>query len=268
MVTVRPRIASGLKLLRIEPATADNQPTRATVFASQNGIGKLRQRSKTFGRRIGRKRTGRKVDPSMQTSCRASLRSSRRDCGPCGAVPTENFPKRERRETFGKSGSKKATAADFIASAPEIWRGHQHRIDWSSQRTSLSSHSDEARPCPWPCGGLGGVPGACGADGHGPDYFRCTRRSRSRWIGLDEVVGRTTFHERGRHQLHHLARPRRQQGAPPLIAPALAVADRHAADPSWGLEDTVGHGTQARRPGSVRRPDGRATGDESHPCSS
>ena len=32
--------------------------------------------------------------------------------------------------------------------------------------------------------------------------------------------------------------------AHPLIAPALNVADRHAADPAWGVEDNVGHGTQ------------------------
>lgn len=32
--------------------------------------------------------------------------------------------------------------------------------------------------------------------------------------------------------------------AHPLIAPALNVADRHAADPAWGVEDSIGHGTQ------------------------
>jgi hypothetical protein len=32
--------------------------------------------------------------------------------------------------------------------------------------------------------------------------------------------------------------------AHPLIAPALSVADRHAADPAWDIEDNVGHGTQ------------------------
>lgn len=32
--------------------------------------------------------------------------------------------------------------------------------------------------------------------------------------------------------------------AHPLIQPVLDVADRHAADPGWGLEDVKGHGTQ------------------------
>ncbi|WP_246138901.1 S8 family peptidase [Nitrospirillum bahiense] len=32
--------------------------------------------------------------------------------------------------------------------------------------------------------------------------------------------------------------------AHPLIQPALAAADRHAANPAWGLEDIKGHGTQ------------------------
>jgi len=32
--------------------------------------------------------------------------------------------------------------------------------------------------------------------------------------------------------------------AHPLIRPALAVEDRHAADPAWGIEDGHGHGTQ------------------------
>jgi hypothetical protein len=31
--------------------------------------------------------------------------------------------------------------------------------------------------------------------------------------------------------------------AHPLVQPALAAADRHAADPAWGLEDVDGHGT-------------------------
>jgi hypothetical protein len=31
--------------------------------------------------------------------------------------------------------------------------------------------------------------------------------------------------------------------AHPLIAPALSVGDRHAANPAWGIEDLVGHGT-------------------------
>ena len=30
----------------------------------------------------------------------------------------------------------------------------------------------------------------------------------------------------------------------PLIAPALSIDDRHAADPAWGVEDTNGHGTK------------------------
>jgi len=32
--------------------------------------------------------------------------------------------------------------------------------------------------------------------------------------------------------------------AHPLIAPALAAADRHAADPAWSVDDSKGHGTQ------------------------
>ena len=32
--------------------------------------------------------------------------------------------------------------------------------------------------------------------------------------------------------------------AHPLIAPALSIDDRHAADPAWAVEDLVGHGTQ------------------------
>ena len=32
--------------------------------------------------------------------------------------------------------------------------------------------------------------------------------------------------------------------AHPLIAPVLSAEDRHAADPGWGLDDQVGHGTQ------------------------
>ncbi|WP_342213964.1 S8 family serine peptidase, partial [Rhizobium favelukesii] len=32
--------------------------------------------------------------------------------------------------------------------------------------------------------------------------------------------------------------------AHPLIQPALAAGDRHAAEPAWDVNDYVGHGTQ------------------------
>ncbi|WP_157016893.1 S8 family peptidase, partial [Mesorhizobium xinjiangense] len=60
---------------------------------------------------------------------------------------------------------------------------------------------------------------------------------------LNDVVGRTTFHD-GADTNYITLLDRGVSRAHPLIAPALAVADRHAADPAWGLEDPVGHGTQ------------------------
>ncbi len=57
--------ASGLTLLRLEPAVAANQqPPRATVFASEKGIGKLRQKIEDFGEKNRTKKDGSEGRPA------------------------------------------------------------------------------------------------------------------------------------------------------------------------------------------------------------
>jgi hypothetical protein len=61
------------------------------------------------------------------------------------------------------------------------------------------------------------------------------------WV--DELLQRTTYpaaEEAGYITLLDTGVSR----AHPLIQPVLDAADRHAANPAWGLEDTQGHGTQ------------------------
>jgi hypothetical protein len=74
------------------------------------------------------------------------------------------------------------------------------------------------------------------------DYFdSLDSHEQAAWVG--ELLQRTTFTmdpNAGYVTLLDTGVSR----AHPLIQPALAAADRHAANPAWGLEDIKGHGTQ------------------------
>ena len=60
---------------------------------------------------------------------------------------------------------------------------------------------------------------------------------------LDELRDRTEFVD-GQPSAYVSLLDTGVSRAHPLIQPALAAADRHAADPGWGVEDIKGHGTK------------------------
>lgn len=110
--------ASGLTLLRVEPATADVQGGRATVFASQDGIGKLRQKIEDFREKNRTKKDGSEGRPfnadlvqSIGAIVEAGLRALWRS-------PKQKFPEGNDARPW-EIWLDKATAPHFIAGAPE-----------------------------------------------------------------------------------------------------------------------------------------------------
>ena len=74
------------------------------------------------------------------------------------------------------------------------------------------------------------------------DYFDAMDPDeQADWV--DDLLGRTTYEAIDDPNYVTLL-DRGVSRAHPLIEPALAAADRHAANPAWGIEDMVGHGTQ------------------------
>lgn len=231
--------ASGLTLLRVEPATADDQAARATVFASENGIGKLRQKIEAFREKNRTKKDGSEgrafnadLVQSIGAIVEAGLRALWRS-------PNQKFPDGDGARPW-EIWLDKATADYFIASAPECGVVISiDRLEFPEDIVVIGTATSEALALA--VRRLGGVR-ALAAPTVTADYFDALEiEEQVKWV--DDIVGRTTFNG-GADPNYITLLDRGVSRAHPLIGPALAVADRHAAEPAWGLEDPVGHGTQ------------------------
>ncbi|TPL47294.1 S8 family peptidase [Mesorhizobium sp. B2-4-6] len=232
--------ASGLTLLRLEPAvTANQQPARATVFASEDGIDKLRQKVTDFRDKNRTKKDGTKGRPynadlaqSIGAIVEAGLRALWRS-------PNQKFPGGNDSRPW-EIWLDKIAAAGFIAGAPEYGVViNSDRLEFPEDIVVIGTATSEALVLA--VRRLGGVR-ALAAPTITADYFDALDiEEQVGWV--DDVVGRTTFNG-GADTNYITLLDRGVSRAHPLISPALAVADRHAAEPAWGLDDTVGHGTQ------------------------
>ncbi|MCB1550210.1 MAG: S8 family peptidase [Hyphomicrobiaceae bacterium] len=231
--------ASGLTLLRVEPATAAEQSNRATVFASPKGISKLRQKIEDFREKNRTKKDGSEGRPfnadlvqSIGAIVEAGLRALWRS-------PNQKFPEGNDARPW-EIWLDKTVAAQFIAGAPEYGVVISiDRLEFPEDIVVIGTSTREALALV--VRRLGGVR-ALAAPTVTADYFDALEiEEQVEW--LDDVAGRTTFHD-GADTNYITLLDRGVSRAHPLIAPALAVDDRHAADPAWGLEDPVGHGTQ------------------------
>lgn len=111
--------ASGLTLLKIEPAVANQQVARATVFASESGIGKLRKKIEEFREKNRTKKDGSKGRPynadlvqSIGAIVEAGLRALWRS-------PAQKFPDDSELRPWEIWLDKEA-ATEFIAGAAEF----------------------------------------------------------------------------------------------------------------------------------------------------
>ncbi|MDH4984011.1 S8 family peptidase [Aminobacter anthyllidis] len=231
--------ASGLTLLKVEPAAADQQPARATIFASENGIGKLRQKIEDFREKNRTKQDGSVGRPynadlvqSIGAIVEAGLRALWRS-------PELKFPEGNDTRPW-EIWLDKTDAADFIAGAPDYGVAiSADRLEFPEDIVIIGTATNEALALA--VRRLAGVR-ALAAPTVTADYFDALEiEEQVEWI--DALAARTTFHDAADPNYITLL-DRGVSRAHPLIAPALAVADRHAAEPGWGLDDLVGHGTQ------------------------
>lgn len=231
--------ASGLTLLKVQPAAGEEQAARATVYASEGGILKLRQKVTDFGKRNRTKRDGTEGGPcnadlvqSIGAIIEAGLRALWRS-------PNQKFPEDNDARPWEIWLDKEA-AAGFIAGAPEYGVViSADRLEFPEDIVVIGTSTSDALALA--VRRLGGVR-ALAAPTVTADYFDALEiEGQVEWV--KDIVGRTVF-EGGADPNYITLLDRGVSRAHPLIAPALAVADRHAAEPAWGLEDAVGHGTQ------------------------
>lgn len=231
--------ASGLTLLKVQPATGEEQAARATVFASADGIDKLRQKITDFGEKNRLKKDGSEGRPynanlvqSIGAIVEAGLRALWRS-------PDQKFPAGNDARPWEIWLDKEA-AAGFIGGAPEYGVNiSTDRLEFPEDIVVIGTATNDALALA--VRRLGGVR-ALAAPAVTADHFDALDiEEQVEWV--DEVAGRTTF-DGGDDPNYITLLDRGVSRAHPLIAPALAAADRHAAKPGWSLDDAVGHGSQ------------------------
>ncbi len=227
--------ASDLTLLRVEPARpALNQPQRATVFATDEGLGKLRRKVEDFEQKD--RKSGRPYNADLVQSIGAIVEAGLRALW---RSPAARFPDGQGAVPW-EIWLDKAEAAGFIGQGPEYGVAvGADRLEFPEDIVVIATATREALALA--IRRLAGVR-ALAAPSVTADYFDAMNPDeQDDWV--DSLQGWTTF-EAVDDPNYVTLLDRGVSRAHPLIQPALTAADRHAADPAWGVEDVVGHGTQ------------------------
>lgn len=231
--------ASGLTLLKVQQAAGEEQASRATVFASWDGIDKLRRKVADFSEKNRIKEDGTEGRPynadlvqSIGAIVEAGLRALWRS-------PHQKFPEGDDARPWEIWLDKEA-ATRFISGAPEYGvTFSSDQLEFPEDIVVIGTSTNEALALA--VRRLGGVR-ALAAPTVTADHFDALEiEEQVDWV--KDVLDRTTFNG-GADPNYITLLDRGVSRAHPLIAPALAAADRHAAEPGWGLDDAVGHGSQ------------------------
>lgn len=232
--------ASDLTLLAIAREHPENShPPKATVFATAKGLDKLRHKIEDFADKNRTKMDGSEGRPynadlvqSIGAIVEAGLRALWRS--PIakfpqsnGKIPWEVWLDISQAEVFI------ARAAEFdVAIEPD-------RLEFPEDLVVIANATHNSLALA--VRRLAGVR-ALAAPTVTADYFDAMQiEEQQEWLGALQNL--TTF-EPIDDPTYITLLDRGVGRAHPLIAPALKGADRHAANPAWGVEDHVGHGTQ------------------------
>lgn len=232
--------ASDLTLLRFEPAQpAVNQPPRATVFATGDGVAKLRRKIEDFAHKNRTKKDGTEGRPynadlvqSIGAIVEAGLRALWRS-------PAARFPQGDDAVPW-ELWLDKMQAAAFIENAPGygVVVGAD-RLEFPEDIVVIATAARDVLALA--VRRLGGVR-ALAAPSITADYFDAMPiEEQADW--LDNLSAWTTFQASDDPSYVTLL-DRGVSRAHPLIEFGLSADDRHAADPAWDVTDSVGHGTQ------------------------
>jgi Subtilase family len=232
--------ASDLTLLRAEPGRPDdNQLARATVFATAKGLNNLRGKIDDFAakNRLGEGGAeGRPYHADLVQSIGAIVEAGLRALW---RSPDQVFP-----EGVGPVAWEiwldKTQADKFIAGAAEygVVVGTD-RLEFPEDTVVIATAARDALALA--VRRLATVR-ALASPSITADFFDAMEiEEQQEWLtALREATtfvatedpNYITLLDRGIGRAH------------PLIAPALSIDDRHAAEPAWSVEDLVGHGTQ------------------------
>lgn len=236
--------SSGLQLLRYDSESSQNAtPEFATVFATAKGVENLRNKIEQFGaedaparQKDGKIVPGRPKNADLVQSLAAITEAGLRALwrGPHDKFPSDEGP--IYWEIWLQPGEvdafvKRAAAHGVQIGGDRLTFPEDVVVVGQATRDSLA-HAVRR---------LGGVR-ALASPAATADFFDSMDvPEQSAWV--EEIRSRTTYRtspETGFVTLLDTGVSR----AHPLIVPALAVKDRHAADVAWGIDDTHGHGTQ------------------------
>lgn len=236
--------SSGVELLRVESEIADGVTTEtATVFATAKGVERLRKKVEQFGAENmpDREKDGEIVPgrpknadlvQSMAVIIEAGLRALWRS--PAAKFPTNAGP--VHWEIWLEPGAAEAfviEAAGYgvVIGADRLRFPEDVIVIGEATRDQLALAVRRL-----------GTVRALAAPTVTADFFDgLDVAEQAAWVG--ELAQRTTWPE-GADVGYLTLMDTGVSRAHPLIQPVLAAADRHAANPGWGVEDVKGHGTQ------------------------
>ena len=231
---------SDLTLLRAQPGRPEeSEPARATVFATAKGVDNLRGKIDDFATK---NRAGK--DGVVGHPYNAGLVQSIGAIVEAGLRALWRSPDREFPEGNGQVAWEiwldKSQADTFIAGAANYGVAvGADRLQFPEDTVVIATATRDALALA--VRRLASVR-ALAAPAITADFFDVMEvEEQQEW--LDALRRATTFSavddptyitflDRGVGRAH------------PLIAPALSIQDRHAADPAWAVEDLDGHGTQ------------------------
>lgn len=229
--------ASGLKLLRVEKQAG--ALGEATVFATEKGLQKLRKKIEDFGGELPVKEDG-----TFKPAKNADLVQSIGAISEAGLRALWRSPQNRFSTEPGKKPWEvwldKNTAHNFLASAAEhgVTVGTD-RLEFPLDLVVIAVATDVELAAA--VRNLGGVNALATPTRTAADFDAMPVEEQNSWV--DDLLGRTTFVPQPDPNYITLL-DRGVSRAHPLIQPALAAGDRHAAQPGWDVNDFVGHGTQ------------------------
>lgn len=228
--------ASGLKLLNVSASLDDAEaPERATVFASSKGIKNLRKKVQAFRDENTKKDRPKNADlvQSISAIVEAGLRALWRS-------PNNQFPANDGQVHPWEVWLERDEAGQFLERSRDIgivFEGDQLQFPEDVVVVGHSTHDQLAEAVR-----NFGIVKALAAPTVLSDYFEgMPPEEQAEWCQAMERLVQPPDSQNPRYVtlldsgigLNH-----------PLIRPFLDSADRHAAQPGWGLDDTHGHGTQ------------------------
>jgi hypothetical protein len=231
--------ASGLKLLSVQSGE-NGTPSYATVFATENGINKLRKKIADFEtentKPTEKNPDGRPKNADLAQTIQAIVEAG---LSALWRSPTTRFPEGQAA-VYWEVWLEPASANQFIRSASKLGIIFKsERIEFPEDIVVIANATPKKLALA--VRRFASVR-ALAAPSTTADFFdELDAEDQAQWVS--ELRRRATYQTQTDPNYITLL-DRGVSRAHPLLVPALDAADRHAADPAWSVDDQCGHGTQ------------------------